>query len=302
MIVDKTRVRVNNPVELTLILRGKGALDHIKMPQPKNAWKGFRVDVLTPQSRPPMVDPSSRALHSAKVFRTRLLPRQPGPINIPPIQFSYFDPIGEKYIEVKTEPVLLDVHGDVEIETTHDFPLTKKEKDPKQEEHKLVQKKDPGMLAVPSPPLLQRPWFLTAQASMVAIWFGVFAWSRRREYYLLRPRLVRRLHVEKLIRQGERTLEHLTQRNSPREFYEEASAVLRKRIGERLDIPSGGITEAVETSKLDEKQAKALENFLNTANGVRFGSTDAPPLPEALAQYRQILSSLDQVEAPIDEV
>jgi len=300
--IDKARVRVNNPVELTLVIRGKGALDHVKMPQPEKGWEGFRVDMLTPQTRPPMVDPSSRALHSAKVFRTRLLPRKPGSINIPQIQFSYFDPLGKKYVEVKTEPVPLDVYGDVETEKTQDIPLPQKNNDSERDERKLVQKKDPGLLAVQPPPLLQRPWFLTTQASVFAIWFGVFAWSRRREYYLARPRLVRRFRVEKRIRQSEHTLKQLSQRNSPHKFYSEASALLRERIGERFDIPSGGITEAVKTDSLDDQNAESLKKFLRTADSVRFGSIDAPPLPEAFAQYLQILLALDQVEAPIDEV
>ena len=90
------------------------------------------------------------------------------------------------------------------------------------------------------------------------------------------------------------------------EFYSQAVQLLRERIGERLDIPAGGITEAVLREKLEgrlpEKQSTDLGDFLDKANAVRFGASEESALPQALATLRSNIAALEQLEAPIDEV
>ena len=98
----------------------------------------------------------------------------------------------------------------------------------------------------------------------------------------------------------------MAKNGSPSEFYGQAALLLRERIGERLDIPAGGITEAVLRTQLEgrlpEKQAAALGEFFTEANAVRFGAEEASALPQALVKLRNNIAALEQLEAPVDEV
>jgi len=304
---DKDRVAVNNPVELTVTIRGQGALDTLTMPVPDNAWKGFRVDALTPRLRTGTVNLNAMTVYSTKDFRANLLPLKPGQTEIPPIRFSFFNPKTRKYEEQVSKPLPLLAHGDVprEVEVPEDAARMAAEEEP-EPETPFTQQKDPGLLAAPSTPLLSQTWFLAANAVPLFAWLMALTWRKRRDYYDARPRLVRRLRVEKLSRRTLTSLEQLARNGSPPEFYGQAALLLRERIGERLDIPAGGITEAVLRTHLEgrlpEKQAAALGEFFTEANAVRFGSEEASALPQALMKLRKNIAALEQLEAPVDEV
>jgi hypothetical protein len=303
---DKERVQVNNPVELTVVLRGQGALDTAPMPLPDDAWDGFRVDLLTPRLRTGTVNLSTMTVYSTKEFRAQLLPRLPGPLDIPPLRFSFFNPQTRLYEEQVSKPLPLLAHGQAPAEV--DVPeaaasMTAHEPEP---EKPFAQWLHPGAMAAPSTPLLSRPWFLAAQTAPLIAWLMALTWRNRRDYYDARPRLVRRLRVEKLLRSGEARLEKLARGGAPEEFYGEAAKLLRERIGERLDIPAGGITEAVMRVELDGRlppePAADLETFFAESNAVRFGAGDPPALQTAMDQLRGIHSALEKLEAPVDEI
>ena len=304
---DKDRVAVNNPVELTVTIRGQGALDTLTMPVPDNAWKGFRVDALTPRLRTGTVNLNAMTVYSTKDFRANLLPLKPGQTEIPPIRFSFFNPKTRQYEEQVSKPLPLLAHGDMpsEVEVPEDAARMAAEEEP-EPETPFTQRKDPGLLAAPSAPLLSQTWFLAANAVPLFAWLMTLTWRKRRDYYDARPRLVRRLRVEKLSRRTLTSLEQLARNGSPPEFYGQAALLLRERIGERLDIPAGGITEAVLRTQLEgrlpEKQAAALGEFFTEANAVRFGAEEASALPQALVKLRNNIAALEQLEAPVDEV
>ena len=304
---DGDRVAVNNPVELTVTIRGQGALDTLTMPVPDNAWKGFRVDVLTPRLRTGTMNLSAMTVYSTKDFRANLLPLKPGQTEIPSLRFSFFNPKTQRYEEQISKPLPLLAHGDVpkEVEVPEAAARMAADQEP-EPERPFTQRKNTGLLAAPSAPLLSQTWFLAANAAPLFAWLVALTWRKRRNYYDARPRLVRRLCVEKLSRRTLTSLEQLARNGSPSEFYGQAALLLRERIGERLDIPAGGITEAVLRAELEghlpEKQAAELGAFFTEANAVRFGAGEASALPQALVKLRSNIVALEQLEAPIDEV
>ncbi len=304
---DKDRVDVNNPVELTVTIRGQGALDTLTMPVPDNAWKGFRVDTLTPRLRTGTVNLSAMTVYSTKDFRANLLPLKPGQTEIPSLRFSFFNPTTRQYEEQISKALPLLAHGEIpkEVEVPENAARMATDQEPEPEKA-FTQRKDPGLLAAPSAPLLSQKWFLAANVVPLFAWLMALTWRKRRDYYDARPRLVRRLRVEKLSRRTLASLEQLARNGSPSEFYGQAALLLREHIGERLDIPAGGITEAVLRTQLEERlpeeQAVELGKFFTEANAVRFGASEASALPQALVKLRSNIAALEQLEAPVDKV
>ncbi len=304
---EKQRVRVNNPVELMATLQGTGALDTVPMPAPDNGWEGFRVDRLTPRLSVGTIDLEAMTAYSTKQFRVNLLPRRAGTSGIPPLQFSFFNPSTRQYQELTSARLPLVVHGDAPVESTVPESAVNMTAAPESEPEKpYAQWSHPGPLVAPAPPLLTQTWFLAAQSLPMAAWLIALTWRKRRDYYDARPRLVRRLRVEKILRKATPRLEKLALGDNAAEFYAQATGLLRERIGERLDIPAGGITEAVLrdewSERLPREAAQKLDAFFATANAVRFGAGTRSIPETAPTQLHEILSALDQLEAPVDDV
>lgn len=100
--VDKSQGRVNDPVTLTVKVEGQGNVAAIGEP---------RIDF---PSSVEVYDSNSKVRSAPggvgeKTFEILLIPRQPGPFTIPPIEFSFFDPGRREYVTKTTEPFEIQV-------------------------------------------------------------------------------------------------------------------------------------------------------------------------------------------------
>jgi hypothetical protein len=100
--VDKYEVRANEPVTLTLKIEGRGNLAAIG--EPKAKWPE-NVELYDSKGNAK----TGKAGVGEKVFEFLLIPRVPGQLTLPPIEFSYFDPAQKAYITKKTEPFAIKV-------------------------------------------------------------------------------------------------------------------------------------------------------------------------------------------------
>ncbi len=306
---DRTRVEVNNPVELTAILRGAGPLDIVPAPAPANGWEGFRVDALSPRLDTSVLDLANMMVFSTKTFPIRLLPRRPGRQIIPPVRFSWFDPKQQAYRTVTSHPTPLEVFGDVPTETPApvegNVEITPPAAKTGADEAPPALRPQLGALAPSLTPLLRQPWFFAAQAVPLLAMLTALAWRKRQDYLAAHPRLVRRRRVARTVRRGLRQLRGLQQPEDAPAFYDLAFRLLQEQIGERLDCPADGLTEAIVpaalTQRLPAATAESLQSFFAAWNQVRFGAgSTAQSLAQARAQLEQLLLALQELEAPRD--
>jgi hypothetical protein len=100
--VNKYDVKANEAINLTVKIEGKGNVSSIQ--EPKIQWpEGLDF-----------YDSSGKAQTSKngtgeKIFEFVLIPREPGPLNLPPIEFGFFDPDKKAYYIKKTEPIQIRV-------------------------------------------------------------------------------------------------------------------------------------------------------------------------------------------------
>jgi hypothetical protein len=100
-----TQVKLGESVTLEYTLVGDGTLAGFKVPQPPDA-AGFRVYDDAPEVRTQLMDGRFR---SQVTVRRAVVPEQEGPLTIPAIQVSAFDPVAEQYVMVRTAPIQLTV-------------------------------------------------------------------------------------------------------------------------------------------------------------------------------------------------
>ncbi|OFZ21151.1 MAG: hypothetical protein A2X94_05355 [Bdellovibrionales bacterium GWB1_55_8] len=101
--VDKYELRANEAVLLTVKVEGRGNVAAIG--EPKASWP---QDIELYESKGQAK--SGPGGVGQKVFEFLLIPRAPGKVTLPPLDFSYFNPTSNTFITTKTDPVELTVH------------------------------------------------------------------------------------------------------------------------------------------------------------------------------------------------
>jgi hypothetical protein len=109
--LDKDSVQTNDPITLTVKLSGRG---NIKMaPAPKIAipadFEQYEPEISS------NIDKSGGAISGYKIFKYLLVPRLPGVQNIPPLKYSFFDPVNKKYNTLVSKPLNIKVWKGKEI-------------------------------------------------------------------------------------------------------------------------------------------------------------------------------------------
>lgn len=100
--IDKTEVRANEPVSLTVKVEGHGNVASIG--EPKGKWPS-NVELYDTKG----VAKSGKGGVGQKTFEFLLIPREKGPLELPGLEFSFFDPKKNAYVTKTTEPVKINV-------------------------------------------------------------------------------------------------------------------------------------------------------------------------------------------------
>ena len=96
-------VKVGDPITLNIGIEGKGPMDLLRAP-PLSEQTSLTRDFKVPsEPLPGFVDGTQ------KVFSTSIRPLREGTSEIPPIEYSYFDPQQETFISIKSEPISITV-------------------------------------------------------------------------------------------------------------------------------------------------------------------------------------------------
>jgi len=99
---DRSVVRVGDPITLTFTLRGDGNLENAGLPPLARA--GLPAAFAAAEGIPPGI-----LADGAKVFRVPVRVRDESVREIPPVEYSWFDPATESYRSVETAPIALSV-------------------------------------------------------------------------------------------------------------------------------------------------------------------------------------------------
>lgn len=102
--VDASQPRVGDPVVLTLRLEGEGNPNLLPRPLLAIPW----ADVVSHDERV-VLEAAPTILGGAKEFSWLVTPREPGARTIPPIEYTFFDPVARAYAVARSSAVPLQV-------------------------------------------------------------------------------------------------------------------------------------------------------------------------------------------------
>ncbi len=101
---DNKSTRLNEPIMLSLKIRGKGNFNRIQAPKLNNVedWRSY-----SPEST--FTADSANELKGTKRFDYVFVPEKAGTLELPEVSFSFFDPAVKEYVELSSPAIAVEV-------------------------------------------------------------------------------------------------------------------------------------------------------------------------------------------------
>jgi hypothetical protein len=252
--IDTSHVRVGEPVELTLLVRGQGNFDRVSIPGLPDS-PDFKTYAPTVSSK-----------EGSKTFVQAVVPRRAGRLQVPPVELAYFDPEAAKYMTARTDAISLDVApgqalaaavgGNVPEATTG--PVLAPNAD------------DEGHPVASLRPLAVRRTFWLAQiAPLTALAAGATLVVRRRRL-AADPRRAQRRDARRALRQYRAEMDRAVGRGDAQAFFAAARGAIQQALGARWNLVPGAITPAEIERRVPGSDINTLRGVFE-ADAARFG-------------------------------
>ena len=283
-VVDKYEVKAGEAVTLTVKVEGRGNLASIE--EPKVQWpSGVEMYDTKGRSKP------GKGGVGEKVFEILLIPRTPGRITLPGVEFAFFDPQSKKYVTKTSAPVDVNV---MEGNGSNQLPPPTKSTDstPARRDDPNARGGVPGLQPLMPPTsgiaaLANRgdaagalPWVSVGGLLALGAWMLSDQFRRRRRKFDRQRETETRAESKswQKLRTDAREIAGGTSFRAVTEMYERLTGAVYDSIdrihslGSRA-LPSSQLrTALVEERGLPEPSWKKLSELLDFAETVRFAS------------------------------
>ena len=296
-------VQVGDPITVTTEISGRGNFDRVNAPavEDERGWHKY-----PPSSKFKQDD--EVGISGTKTFETVLSPNEKKQ-TLPLLAFSYFDPIKEHYVTLRSEPVAINVQGGAAAPnvaaaqtaspapatTTRPAPATQTTVKP---QDILYQLTDRGRTMESFAPIYTRRFFWVAQLIPLLVVLGFAAWKIRQAKIDNREtRRLAALHHEAA------DLMHKLRRNdaSPREYYAEASRVVRVKTA--LASGSRGIDPnivdaetAADTFKLNSDERDRLRRLFEQSDEWQYSGAHNGPGRISQENRHEVLELIENLK------
>jgi hypothetical protein len=250
--IDKNKVVANESITLRITASGSGNIKLLKLPEPQLP-AGFE------KYEPKIYDNVNKGavVSGQKIAEYLLVPRTPGDKEIPPIEFSYFNPSSKKYVTVNSQTFKISVakgNGQYEASTSgfskEDVKLLGEDiRYIKTSDYDLDRKQEISLI---------KPWFWASIALPFAALFGLIGFRRRQDKLYGNVQLLKYQKAEKAARQRLKKAKLALDGNKLTEFYAELSLALYGYLEDKLAIQKSDFTLESAIDKLNLRNVDAV--------------------------------------------
>jgi hypothetical protein len=266
-------VQVGDPITVTSTISGRGNFDRVSAPvfEEEHGWHKY-----PPSSKFKQDD--DVGISGTKSFETVLSPNEKKQ-SLPLLAFSYFDPVKEQYVTLRSEPIAINVQGGAMVAASaaqasapgSPAPATATAPIQKPQDI-LYQLTERPSLTESFAPVYTRPLFWAAQLIPLLALVGFAGWKIRQAR--IDNRQARRIAA--LQHEAAELMRKLHRSDaSPREYYAEASRVVRVKAalasgGRRIDPNAVDVETAAETFKLSEDSRERLRRLFEQSDELQY--------------------------------
>jgi tetratricopeptide (TPR) repeat protein len=294
-----TTVGAGDPITLKVRIAGRGGFDNVVLPTNQPGWNDFKL--YQPTAKFDTTDPLQ--IEGSKYFEQVVTPQNASVKEIPPFQFTFFDPDQQKFRTLTHGPIPITVHA---VAATPQPTVISTGAPPPPEEQQTREivhiKPFLGRAVSDAPPLIKQPWFLALQAVPPLAWLAALIWRRRKDSLANNPRLRRQRQVARVVQEGLADLARLAGSRDYDGFYSTVFRLLQEQLGERLDLPASAITEAaledLPHHGLDANAIRNLQELFQACNQYRYTPEHtAQEMNSVAAKLKDALAALQQMKA-----
>ena len=287
--VSESEVALGEPVQVKLLLEGRGNLDSITVP-PINAPPSFKTYDPEISDRPAN---SKAYVGGARTVEYTLLPQQTGTFTLPALTLPYFDPESRKYEELRVDEVVITVRPGpnganvVAVPGSQDAALDA----PKNQliGGGLKSLRHTAHFAQAAAPLSSAPWFLPVALAPVLLTLLGSLFSFVRGKLGAETDAARLSKAARAARKQLAGAEKLMKTGSPTAYYAEIATALSGFMAAKLGEPVLGLTREQLVAKLTaagvgEAERARITAVLDVCDQGRY----APGYAEASARQRAL--------------
>ena len=296
-------VQVGDPITVTTAISGRGNFDRVNAPvvEDERGWHKY-----PPSSKFKQDD--EVGISGTKTFETVLSPNEKKQ-SLPLLAFSYFDPVKEQYVTVRSEPIAISVQGGAvaaNVAATQPGsspPTTATRPEPAiqstaKPQDILYQLTERPRFTESFAPIYTRRVFWGAQLIPLLALIGFAVWKIRRAK--INNREAQRLAA---LHHEAAELMHKLRRNdaSPREYYAEASRVVRVKTalasGSRGIDPNVVDAEtAADTFKLNSDERDQLRRLFEQSDEWQYSGAHNGPGRISSESRREVLELIENLK------
>ena len=249
--VDKTTAKTNEAVTLKVILSGKGNLELLEMPE-LNLPSGFeKYDPKTTENIK-----KRNIISGSKTAEYLMIPRVVGTREIPPVEFSYFNPTNKKYVTLRSKSFKLNITQgeqlpEVEYAGKEDVQHLGSDIRFIKTSFEDIYKKEESVLFT--------TFFWVGGITPMLILFIAVGWKKRNDKLAGNVALLRYSKAQKVAKNRLKKAKKLMQGNNYKEFYTEVSLALFGYLEDKFHIPKAEFT--IERA-MDELRKTGVEESL----------------------------------------
>ncbi|HEV8376215.1 MAG TPA: BatD family protein [Candidatus Polarisedimenticolia bacterium] len=291
---DRAETRVNDAVGLKVEVEGQGNINTLGNPTIPALPDFKRYDPKVEES----MEAKSGTLVGSKIWNYVLIPLAPGPQEIPPIRFAFFDPGTSRYQVLESAAIPLRVaKGELGEQLQHlparaDIPVLGAD-------IRYI-KLGGGKLRDQGSSLYRTPSFIAIISAPLLANLGLLFVARRRAQRVGSESEIRRRRARRTARKRlSRARSHLFQEQA-RLFYQELASALTSYLADKVGTPATGLTydrieEILETRSVDPTVRGRFRRCLETCDFARFAPAASAPaeMEKALTEAESLVETLE---------
>lgn len=245
--VDKNNVKTNESITLRMTISGTGNIKLLKIPEVQLP-AGFE------KYEPKYYENINKGslISGQKIAEYLIVPRTPGEKEIPPVEFSYFNPSTRKYITIKTLPIKINVlKGGGEYIPAIAGNLSKEDIKLLSEDIRYIKTSNFDLERKKDKIEIQAWFWISLTVPLIAL-FAVVGIKRKQERLYSDVRLLKYQKAEKAAKKRLKIAQQALEKNAFSEFYSELSLALHGYLEDKLGIQKSEFTLENATQKLYE--------------------------------------------------
>ncbi len=292
--LDKKDVVTNESLTLRLTIGGNGNIKLLKMPEPQLP-AGFD------KYEPKTIDNINRSsvISGQKIVDYLIVPRSAGEKEIPPVEFTYYNPSSKRYVTLKTQSFKINVRQGAGGSSVASQNFSKEDVRLLSEDIRYIKTSD-FKLEPQHEISFIKPWFWISVIVPFLGLIGAVSFKKRQDKFYGNVRLLRYQKAEKSARKRLKLSKTALDKKKISEFYSELSLALFGYLEDKLAIQKSeftldGAVNELTSKNLSRELIERLKHIAEKCEYVRFA-----PQGETSASAHEIYDEAVKVIVELD--